>query len=150
MFRRRKHTYWFKMKRFLFNFWTILTFLSHVVLIQAIWVRFFTSSVYHRASLRLYSLGLFLMYMRFLQCMIVHSYFGPKIIMIGEMVSCLNIHLFSWVPIKIIYFRWYLMLWFYKVCIHAHRFVCSVEYWKIVVHLHKLLDKIVPTNCYWF
>ncbi|XP_076112012.1 transient receptor potential cation channel subfamily M member-like 2 isoform X2 [Mytilus galloprovincialis] len=97
MFRRRKHTYWFKMKRFLFNFWTILTFLSHVVLIQAIWVRFFTSSVYHRASLRLYSLGLFLMYMRFLQCMIVHSYFGPKIIMIGEML--LELFKFVWILI---------------------------------------------------
>ncbi|CAC5389677.1 unnamed protein product [Mytilus coruscus] len=97
MFRRRKHTYWFKIKRFLFNVWNILTFLSHVVLIQAIWMRFITSSDYHRATLRLYSLGLFLMYMRFLQCMIVHSYFGPKIIMIGEML--LELFKFVWILI---------------------------------------------------
>ncbi|XP_063442455.1 transient receptor potential cation channel subfamily M member 2-like [Mytilus trossulus] len=129
MFRRRKHTYWFKMKRFLFNVWNILTFLSHVVLIQAIWVRFFTSSVYHRASLRLYSLGLFLMYMRFLQCMIVHSYFGPKIIMIGEML----LELFKFVWILIIFMMCTGVLY------HANMYPShydmwspkSVQYWRI-------------------
>lgn len=83
---------WFKLKRFILNVWKVLTILSYLIIFNAVCLRIENSSSNHRITLRLYSLGLFTMYMRFLQCMIVHSYFGPKIIMIGEMVSVYSLY----------------------------------------------------------
>ncbi|XP_052062045.1 uncharacterized protein LOC127702076 isoform X3 [Mytilus californianus] len=96
-FRSRKHTCMFKFKRFFFNVWNLLTYASYAVILMAVCMRIVNSSDFHRMTLRLYSLGLFLMYMRFLQCMIVQSYFGPKIIMIGEML--LELIKFAWILI---------------------------------------------------
>ncbi|XP_076112025.1 transient receptor potential cation channel subfamily M member-like 2 isoform X2 [Mytilus galloprovincialis] len=96
-FRSRKHTCMFKFKRFFLNVWNLLAYLSYGVILIAVCMRIVNSSDFHRMTLRLYSLGLFLMYMRFLQCMIVQSYFGPKIIMIGEML--LELIKFAWILI---------------------------------------------------
>ncbi|VDI73952.1 Hypothetical predicted protein [Mytilus galloprovincialis] len=94
-YKRSKHTKWFKLKRYIFNVWKVLTLLSYLIILSAVCLRIENSSSNHRITLRLYSLGLFTMYMRFLQCMIVHSYFGPKIIMIGEML--LELIKFVWI-----------------------------------------------------
>ncbi|XP_052100105.1 transient receptor potential cation channel subfamily M member 8-like isoform X2 [Mytilus californianus] len=94
-YKRSKHTLWFKLKRFVRNVWKVLTCLSYLIILSAVFMRIENSSSNHRITLRLYSLGLFTMYMRFLQCMIVHSYFGPKIIMIGEML--LELIKFVWI-----------------------------------------------------
>ncbi|XP_071166794.1 transient receptor potential cation channel subfamily M member 1-like [Mytilus edulis] len=94
-YKRSKHTKWFKLKRYIFNVWKVLTLLSYLIILSAVCLRIENSSSNHRLTLRLYSLGLFTMYMRFLQCMIVHSYFGPKIIMIGEML--LELIKFVWI-----------------------------------------------------
>ncbi|XP_063435498.1 uncharacterized protein LOC134716432 [Mytilus trossulus] len=94
-YKRSKHTVRFKLKRFVLNVWKDLTILSYLIILNAVCLRIENSSSNHRITLRLYSLGLFTMYMRFLQCMVVHSYFGPKIIMIGEML--LELIKFVWI-----------------------------------------------------
>ncbi|XP_076101787.1 transient receptor potential cation channel subfamily M member 1-like isoform X2 [Mytilus galloprovincialis] len=93
----RKHGYCFKFHRAFFNIWNVLTFMSYLIIAAAVLVRTINSADFHRMALRLYSLGLFTMYMRFLQCMIIHNYFGPKIIMIGEML--LELMKFVWILI---------------------------------------------------
>ncbi|XP_052100100.1 transient receptor potential cation channel subfamily M member 2-like isoform X2 [Mytilus californianus] len=93
----RKHGYWFKFRRAFFNIWNVLTCASYLIIAAAVFVRTINSADFHRMALRLYSLGLFTMYMRFLQCMIIHNYFGPKIIMIGEML--LELMKFVWILI---------------------------------------------------
>ncbi|VDI16857.1 Hypothetical predicted protein, partial [Mytilus galloprovincialis] len=80
---------------YLKDFWKLLAWLSYIIIIAAFMVRIVSADEYKRTEIRLYSLGLFIMYMRFLKSMLVLTYFGPKIIMIGKMLK--ELIQFSWI-----------------------------------------------------
>lgn len=75
----------FRLYCYLTNFWNVLALLMYIVLVSAILVRIF--NVGQRMEIRIYSLGLFIIYMRFFHSLMVLKYFGLKLIMIGKMVS---------------------------------------------------------------
>ncbi|XP_033749326.1 transient receptor potential cation channel subfamily M member 6-like [Pecten maximus] len=66
------------------NFWNAMDFLSYVVLITAICVRFLHETTDFGISRRFYSIGLFLMYMRFLHVLLINRRIGPTVIMLKE------------------------------------------------------------------
>ncbi|VDI51890.1 Hypothetical predicted protein [Mytilus galloprovincialis] len=72
------HSWWYKLKKYLYNFWNILDVVSYILTIIAIATR----------SRRFFSLSLFTMYMRFLFVLLMTRQLGPKIIMIKEMSVC--------------------------------------------------------------
>lgn len=74
----------FRLCCYLTNFWNILALLLYTILISAVLIRIF--NVGQRIEIRLYSLGLFIIYMRFFHSLMVLKYFGLKLIMIGKMV----------------------------------------------------------------
>lgn len=57
----------------------------YIVIVSAILIRIF--NIGQRMEIRIYSLGLFIIYMRFFHSLMVLKYFGLKLIMIGKMVS---------------------------------------------------------------
>ncbi|CAC5398354.1 TRPM2 [Mytilus coruscus] len=83
----------FRLYCYLTNLWNVLALLSYAVLVSAVLVRTFNGS--QRFEIRLYSLGLFIMYMRFFHSLMVLTYFGPKLIMIGKMLK--ELLQFSWI-----------------------------------------------------
>ncbi|XP_052100119.1 transient receptor potential cation channel subfamily M member 8-like isoform X3 [Mytilus californianus] len=80
---------------YLKDFWKLLAWFSYIIIGAAFLVRIVSADDYKRTEIRLYSLGLFIMYMRFLKSMLVLTYFGPKIIMIGKMLK--ELIQFSWI-----------------------------------------------------
>ncbi|CAC5413890.1 unnamed protein product [Mytilus coruscus] len=93
--RGRQSRKWFRLKSYLTNFWNALALLLYTVLVSAVLVRIFDGG--QRMEIRLYSLGLFIIYMRFFHSFMVHKYFGLKLIMIGKMLS--ELLQFSWILI---------------------------------------------------
>ncbi|XP_052100110.1 uncharacterized protein LOC127734318 isoform X2 [Mytilus californianus] len=83
----------FRLYCYLTNLWNVLALLSYAVLVSAVLVRTFNGG--QRFEIRLYSLGLFIMYMRFFHSLMVLTYFGPKLIMIGKMLK--ELLQFSWI-----------------------------------------------------
>ncbi|XP_071166792.1 transient receptor potential cation channel subfamily M member-like 2 [Mytilus edulis] len=88
----------FRLYCYLTNFWNILALLLYTILISAVLVRIF--NVGQRIEIRLYSLGLFIIYMRFFHSLMVLKYFGLKLIMIGKMLK--ELLQFSWILIVFI------------------------------------------------
>ncbi|XP_052100114.1 transient receptor potential cation channel subfamily M member 2-like [Mytilus californianus] len=93
--RGRQSRKWFRLKCYLTNIWSVLALLLYAVLVSAVLVRTFDGG--QRWEIRLYSLGLFIIYMRFFHSFMVHKYFGLKLIMIGKMLS--ELLQFSWILI---------------------------------------------------
>ncbi|VDI44634.1 Hypothetical predicted protein, partial [Mytilus galloprovincialis] len=88
----------FRLYCYLTNFWNVLALLLYTVLVSAVIVRTFNGG--QRMEIRLYSLGLFLIYMRFFHSLMVLKYFGLKLIMIGKMLK--ELLQFSWILIVFI------------------------------------------------
>ncbi|XP_063431847.1 transient receptor potential cation channel subfamily M member 2-like [Mytilus trossulus] len=82
-----RHSCWYRLKKYLFNFWNILDVLSFALTIVAIWVRVFRSTKTNKTYRRFFSMSLFAMYMRFLHILLMSRKLGPKIIMIKEMLK---------------------------------------------------------------
>ncbi|XP_071166748.1 transient receptor potential cation channel subfamily M member 1-like [Mytilus edulis] len=82
-----KHSWLYRVKSYLYNFWNILDVISYILTVTAMLVRFFKPTTTNNLTRRFYSLGLFTMYMRFLHIILVERKLGPKIIMIKEMVK---------------------------------------------------------------
>lgn len=80
------HSRWYLSKKYLYNFWNCLDFISYSITFAAITIRFFKSTTSNNLARRFYSLSLFTMYMRFLHVILMSRKLGPKIIMIKEMV----------------------------------------------------------------
>ncbi|CAC5398395.1 unnamed protein product [Mytilus coruscus] len=80
-----RHSRWYRLKKYLFNFWNILDVLSYTLTIVAIFVRVFRSTKTNKTYRRFFSMSLFAMYMRFLHVLLMSRKLGPKIIMIKEM-----------------------------------------------------------------
>ncbi|CAG2208935.1 unnamed protein product [Mytilus edulis] len=83
----------FRLYCYLTNFWNVLALLMYIVIVSAILVRIF--NVGQRMEIRIYSLGLFIIYMRFFHSLMVLKYFGLKLIMIGKMLK--ELLQFSWI-----------------------------------------------------
>ncbi|XP_033749437.1 transient receptor potential cation channel subfamily M member 1-like [Pecten maximus] len=66
------------------NFWNAMDFLSYVVLVTGIFVRFLYETTDFGISRRFFTIGLFLMYMRFLHVLLIRRKIGPTIIMLKE------------------------------------------------------------------
>ncbi|CAC5377436.1 unnamed protein product [Mytilus coruscus] len=82
-----RHSWLYRVKNYLYNFWNILDVTSYILTVTAIFIRFFKPTTANNLTRRFYSLGLFTMYMRFLHIILVERKLGPKIIMIKEMVK---------------------------------------------------------------
>ncbi|XP_076101753.1 transient receptor potential cation channel subfamily M member 2-like [Mytilus galloprovincialis] len=82
-----RHSSWYRLKKYLFNFWNILDVLSFALTIVAIFVRVFRSTKTNKTYRRFFSMSLFAMYMRFLHVLLMSRKLGPKIIMIKEMLK---------------------------------------------------------------
>ncbi|VDI13157.1 Hypothetical predicted protein [Mytilus galloprovincialis] len=82
-----RHSCWYRLKKYLFNFWNILDVLSFALTIVAIFVRVFRSTKTNKTYRRFFSMSLFAMYMRFLHVLLMSRKLGPKIIMIKEMLK---------------------------------------------------------------
>ncbi|XP_076101184.1 transient receptor potential cation channel subfamily M member 2-like [Mytilus galloprovincialis] len=82
-----RHSRWYRLKKYLFNFWNILDVLSYTLTIVAIFVRVFRSTKTNKTYRRFFSMSLFAMYMRFLHVLLMSRKIGPKIIMIKEMLK---------------------------------------------------------------
>ncbi|XP_052100137.1 transient receptor potential cation channel subfamily M member-like 2 [Mytilus californianus] len=82
-----RHSRWYRLKKYLFNFWNILDVLSYTLTIMAIFVRLFKSTKTNKTCRRFFSMSLFAMYMRFLHVLLMSRKLGPKIIMIKEMLK---------------------------------------------------------------
>ncbi|CAG2203521.1 unnamed protein product [Mytilus edulis] len=75
-------------KRYFYDFWNSLDFISYWITIAAMIVRFFDDDDTNGAlARRFYSLSLFTVYMRFLHSILMSRKLGPKIIMIKEMLK---------------------------------------------------------------
>jgi hypothetical protein len=85
-----KQSTWYRIWRYIFDFWNCLDMLSYCITIVAIFVRFLYPDPTAKLARRLYSLSLFTMYMRFLHALLMSRSLGPKIIMIKEMVRVLQ------------------------------------------------------------
>jgi hypothetical protein len=85
-----KQSIWYRIWRYIFDFWNCLDVLSYCITIVAIFVRFLYPDPTAKLARRLYSLSLFTMYMRFLHALLMSRSLGPKIIMIKEMVRVLQ------------------------------------------------------------
>ena len=81
-----RHSRWYRLKKYLFNFWNFLDVISYTLTILAIFVRWFLPTKSNKTSRRFFSMSLFAMYMRFLHVLLMSRFLGPKIIMIKEMV----------------------------------------------------------------
>ncbi|CAC5377439.1 unnamed protein product [Mytilus coruscus] len=81
------HSWWYFPKKYLFNFWNSLDYISYLITFAAISIRFFKSTTSNNLARRFYSLSLFTMYMRFLHVILMSRKLGPKIIMIKEMLK---------------------------------------------------------------
>lgn len=66
------------------NFWNAMDFVSYLMLIIAICIRFLHETTEFGTSRRFYAIGLFLMYMRFLHVLLILRTIGPTIIMLKE------------------------------------------------------------------
>ncbi|XP_063435502.1 transient receptor potential cation channel subfamily M member-like 2 [Mytilus trossulus] len=88
----------FRLYCYLTNFWNVLALMLYSVLVSAVLVRTFNGG--QRMEIRLYSFGLFLIYMRFFHSLMVLKYFGLKLIMIGKMLK--ELLQFSWILIVFI------------------------------------------------
>lgn len=93
------HSWWYRLKKYLYSFWNVLDVISFILTVAAIFIRFFKPTTTNNLARRVYSLSLFTMYMRFLHVILVQRKLGPKIIMIKEMVR-ITIWYHSTVPIK--------------------------------------------------
>ena len=93
-----------RFSRYIFDFWNVCDILSFLLLVAAMLVRHLRTDenetyedqggeiypwqVYpYRTSRRIFPISLFVMYIRFLQCFLMHRVLGPTLIMIKEMVS---------------------------------------------------------------
>ncbi|XP_063432252.1 transient receptor potential cation channel subfamily M member 2-like isoform X3 [Mytilus trossulus] len=81
-----RHSRWYRLKKYLFNFWNILDVISYTLTILALLVRWFLPTKSNKTSRRFFSMSLFAMYMRFLHVLLMSRFLGPKIIMIKEMI----------------------------------------------------------------
>ena len=86
---RSSQSNWYQLKRYIKDFWNSLDVLFYFITIAAILVRFLYTDPSTKLARRLYSLSLFVMYMRFLHALLMSRTLGPKIIMIKEMVCLL-------------------------------------------------------------
>ncbi|XP_076102526.1 transient receptor potential cation channel subfamily M member 2-like isoform X1 [Mytilus galloprovincialis] len=78
----------YRIKRYFYDFWNSLDFISYWITIAAMIVRFFDDDDTNGAlARRFYSLSLFTVYMRFLHSILMSRKLGPKIIMIKEMLK---------------------------------------------------------------
>lgn len=85
--RGRSHrSYYYRMKRYLYDFWNVVDLLSYALLIAALFVRHFYIDASFTIARRMFALSLLVMYLRFLEVFLIHRKLGPTLIMIKEMV----------------------------------------------------------------
>lgn len=77
----------YRIKRYFYDFWNSLDFISYIITIAAMLVRFLYRDFSAALARRFYSLSLFTVYMRFLHSILMSRKLGPKIIMIKEMLK---------------------------------------------------------------
>lgn len=83
---RSHRSYYYRMKRYLYDFWNVVDLLSYVLLIAALFVRHFYIDESFTIARRMFALSLLVMYLRFLEVFLIHRKLGPTLIMIKEMV----------------------------------------------------------------
>ncbi|CAC5379290.1 unnamed protein product [Mytilus coruscus] len=114
-----RHSWWYFTKRYLYNFWNCLDYISYLITFAAISIRFFKSTTSNNLARRFYSLSLFTMYMRFLHVILMSRKLGPKIIMIKEMLK----DLFRFIGILFVFMMGVGVLY------HANMYPKHVDMW---------------------
>ncbi|XP_071166898.1 transient receptor potential cation channel subfamily M member-like 2 [Mytilus edulis] len=120
-----RHSRWYRLKKYLFNFWNILDVVSYTLTILAIFVRWFKPTKSNKTSRRFFSMSLFVMYMRFLHVLLMSRFLGPKIIMIKEMLK----DLFRFIGILFVFMIGVGVL-YHANMYPAHRDMWSSANWK--------------------
>ena len=83
-FKRSRADHWYRFKRYINDFWNVLDTISYIITFIAIAFRFYSEIQWAR---RIYSFSLFMMFMRFLHCMLGNRKVGVYVILIKEMVN---------------------------------------------------------------
>ncbi|XP_063432248.1 transient receptor potential cation channel subfamily M member 2-like isoform X2 [Mytilus trossulus] len=120
-----RHSRWYRLKKYLFNFWNILDVISYTLTILALLVRWFLPTKSNKTSRRFFSMSLFAMYMRFLHVLLMSRFLGPKIIMIKEMLK----DLFRFIGILFVFMIGVGVL-YHANMYPAHRDMWSAVDWK--------------------
>ncbi|XP_052100124.1 transient receptor potential cation channel subfamily M member 2-like isoform X2 [Mytilus californianus] len=128
-----RHSRWYRLKKYLFNFWNILDVLSYTLTIVAIFVRVFRSTKTNKTYRRFFSMSLFAMYMRFLHVLLMSRKLGPKIIMIKEMLK----DLFRFIGILFVFMIGVGVLY------HANMYPAHTDMWSSVDWKYWRIWKII-------